>query len=146
MARIITITFELDDEPWIDDEGETCIHDAPTEALDIVIGAIEGGDIGFKRFIGAKVDGELLVDGDGYASDAAKGSIRYGEFQRLVWGIVGDELFSPMGDSELCGLFGTTLEEVEADVEKYEKDFQESSFAEPIDGRPDAVPETKERA
>lgn len=134
--REITITFELDDEPWVDDEGETYIHDVPTEALDIVIGAIEGGDIGFKRFIDAKVDGELLVDGDGYASDAAKGSIRYGGFQRSVWGVVGDEMFEPIGDPELCGLFGTTLEEVEADVEKYEKDFRGVSFAEPIDGRP----------
>lgn len=82
--RKITITFELDDEPWVDDEGDVYIHDVPTEALDIVIGAIEGGAIGFNRFAEARLDGELLVDGGGHASDEAKGSIRYREFVRLM--------------------------------------------------------------
>ena len=42
-----------------------------------------------------------------------------------------------MNDKELCEMFGTTLEEVEADVEKYENgDFSEMTFGNPIEGRP----------
>lgn len=42
-----------------------------------------------------------------------------------------------MNDKELCEMFGTTLEEVEADVEKYENgDFFEMTFGNPIEGRP----------
>ena len=42
-----------------------------------------------------------------------------------------------MNDRELCEKFGTTLEEVEADVELYEKgDFSGMRFGKPIDGRP----------
>ncbi len=42
-----------------------------------------------------------------------------------------------MNDKDLCEKFGTTLEEVEADVEKYEKgDFSEMSFGAPIQGKP----------
>lgn len=44
-----------------------------------------------------------------------------------------------MNDRELCELFGTTLEEVEADVEKYERgDFSGFVFSEPVEGRPSA--------
>ena len=44
-----------------------------------------------------------------------------------------------MNDRELCELFGTTLEEVEADAEKYERgDFSEFAFSEPMEGRPAA--------
>lgn len=40
-------------------------------------------------------------------------------------------------DTELCERFGTTLEEVEADVELYEKgDFSKMRFGEAIEGRP----------
>lgn len=42
-----------------------------------------------------------------------------------------------MNDKELCEMFGTTLEEVEADVEKYESgDFSGVSFGSSINGRP----------
>lgn len=42
-----------------------------------------------------------------------------------------------MNDRELCEIFGTTLEEVEADVEKYEKgDLSGMRFGAPIEGRP----------
>ena len=48
-----------------------------------------------------------------------------------------------MNDRELCEMFGTTLEEVEADVEKYEKgDFSDMRFGEAIDGRPQAKMKT----
>lgn len=44
-----------------------------------------------------------------------------------------------MNDKELCETFGTTLEEVEADAEKYEKDdLSGMTFSTPIDGRPQA--------
>ena len=44
-----------------------------------------------------------------------------------------------MNDRELCELFGTTLEEVEADAETYERgDFPELAFSEPMEGRPAA--------
>ncbi len=47
-----------------------------------------------------------------------------------------------MNDRELCERFGTTLEEVEEDVAKYEKgDFSDMEFGTPIDGRP--KPKTK---
>ena len=43
-----------------------------------------------------------------------------------------------MNDKELCELFGTTLEEVEADVEKYKRgDFSDFVFGMPIEGKPE---------
>ena len=48
-----------------------------------------------------------------------------------------------MNDRELCEMFGTTLEEMEADAEKYEKgDFSDMRFGEAIDGRPQAKMKT----
>ncbi len=42
-----------------------------------------------------------------------------------------------MNDKELCKKFGTTLEEIEADVELYEKgDFSNMKFGTPIEGKP----------
>lgn len=42
-----------------------------------------------------------------------------------------------MNDRELCEKFGTTLEEVETDVELYEKgDLSGMRFGKPIDGKP----------
>lgn len=42
-----------------------------------------------------------------------------------------------MSDEELCRRFGTTLAQVEADVEKYESgDLSGFEFGDPIDGRP----------
>ncbi len=43
-----------------------------------------------------------------------------------------------MNDRELCELFGTTLEEVETDVEKYKRgDFSDVAFGTPIEGKPE---------
>lgn len=48
-----------------------------------------------------------------------------------------------MNDRELCEAFGTTIEEVESDVKKYEKgDFSDMTFGTPIDGRPYAKMKT----
>ena len=48
-----------------------------------------------------------------------------------------------MSDRELCEAFGTTLEEVEADAEKYESgDLSGFEFGTPIDGRPGAKMKT----
>lgn len=42
-----------------------------------------------------------------------------------------------MNDRGLCEMFGTTLEEVEADVEKYESgDFSDFDFSAPVEGKP----------
>ena len=42
-----------------------------------------------------------------------------------------------MNDKELCEIFDTALEEVEADVKKYENsDFSEMTFGVPVEGRP----------
>lgn len=44
-----------------------------------------------------------------------------------------------MNDSELCKMFGTTVEQVESDCEKYESgDFCSWELGKPIDGRPKA--------
>lgn len=44
-----------------------------------------------------------------------------------------------MNDSELCKMFGTTVEQVEVDCEKYESgDFSGWELGKPIDGRPKA--------
>ena len=44
-----------------------------------------------------------------------------------------------MNDRQLCKMFGTTLEEVEADVEKYERgDFSDFDFSKLIEGGPAA--------
>ena len=41
-----------------------------------------------------------------------------------------------MNDKELCEMFGTTLEEVQADVKKYENgDFSEMTFGAPVEGK-----------
>lgn len=46
-------------------------------------------------------------------------------------------------DSELCKMFGTTVEQVESDCEKYESgDFSGWEFGKPIDGRPKAAMRT----
>ena len=43
-----------------------------------------------------------------------------------------------MNDSELCKMFGTTVEQVESDCEKYESgDFSGWEFGKPIDGHED---------
>lgn len=48
-----------------------------------------------------------------------------------------------MNDSELCKMFGTTIEQVESDCEKYESgDFSGWEFGKPIDGRPKAAMKT----
>lgn len=48
-----------------------------------------------------------------------------------------------MNDKELCEAFGTTLEEVEADVEKFESgDWDGFVFGDPIAGRPAAKTKT----
>ena len=42
-----------------------------------------------------------------------------------------------MSDEELCRAFGTTLAEVEADVEEFERgDWSGMRFGEPVDGGP----------
>ena len=44
-----------------------------------------------------------------------------------------------MSDEELCQAFGTTLEEVESDVDAFEDGTWESfKFGEPVDGKPGA--------
>ncbi|WP_283171341.1 CopG family transcriptional regulator [Curtanaerobium respiraculi] len=44
-----------------------------------------------------------------------------------------------MSDRELCEAFGTTPEEVEADVEKFENgDWSGFAFGEPVEGKPAA--------
>lgn len=44
-----------------------------------------------------------------------------------------------MSDRDLCRMFGTTLEEVEADARKYEAgDLSGMRFGAPIDGKPGA--------
>ena len=48
-----------------------------------------------------------------------------------------------MNDEKLCEMFGTTLEEVEADVEKYEEgDFSGMVFGDAVEGRPKAKMKT----
>ncbi len=42
-----------------------------------------------------------------------------------------------MNDKQLCEMFDTTIEEVEADAKKYENgDFSGMTFGEPIEGAP----------
>ena len=42
-----------------------------------------------------------------------------------------------MSDKELYKMFGTTLEEVEHDVEQYENgDYSKMAFGDPVNGRP----------
>ena len=48
-----------------------------------------------------------------------------------------------MNDMELCKMFGTTLDEVDADVKRYESgDLSDFNFSAPIDGRPTAKMKT----
>ena len=48
-----------------------------------------------------------------------------------------------MSDKELCEAFGTTLEAIEADAQKYEDgSIGDFKFGTPIDGRPEAKMKT----
>lgn len=48
-----------------------------------------------------------------------------------------------MNDEELCKMFGTTIEQVEADVERYESgDLSTFDFSAPIEGKPAAKMKT----
>lgn len=72
MKRILTLTFEFDDGPWKDeDSGKEYPADAVAYAMDQVNSAASMvcPDV---AFIDAKLDGDVLVDGNGFVSEEVK--------------------------------------------------------------------------
>ena len=70
MKRTLTITFEFDDGPWKDDNGVEHPTDAVAYAMDMVNEAVPCAYP--KDFIDAKLDGEVLVDSNGYICEEVK--------------------------------------------------------------------------
>lgn len=87
MKRTLTLTFEFDDGPQLDEEtGLQEPTDAVAYAMDLVNETASmalSSDI--VAFIDAKLDGEVLVDGNGFVSEEVKKRNRqYRAFQREV--------------------------------------------------------------
>lgn len=73
MKKTLTITFEIDDAPEIDDDtGLECPTDVIAYAMDLVNEMASIGLAGDNTFIDAKLDGEVLADGTGYVSEEVK--------------------------------------------------------------------------
>lgn len=73
MKRTLTITFEIDDAPELDDDtGLECPTDIVAYAMDLVNEMASIGLAGDNTFVDAKLDGEVLVDGAGYVSEEVK--------------------------------------------------------------------------
>lgn len=83
MKRMLTITLEFDDSPWLDeDEGKEYATDAIAYAMDQVNTCVEQA---FVDFVDAKLDGTLLVDARGYASDDVKErTVQHSRFLRAI--------------------------------------------------------------
>ena len=85
MKRVLTLTFEFDDGPWVsEDEGVWEPTDDIAFAMDHVNGVLLSGGC-FADFINAKLDDELLVDRTGYASEEVK--TREVQYRRFLKGI-----------------------------------------------------------
>lgn len=84
MKRKLTITFEFDDAPWVDEETkEEHPTDAIAYAMDHVNRSVPYAAI--DEFVEAKLDGEVLVDGNGYVSDEVKKrEPQYRAYQREI--------------------------------------------------------------
>ena len=73
MKKTLTITFEIDDAPELDDDtGLECPTDVIAYAMDLVNEMASIALAGDNAFIDAKLCGEVLVDGTGYVSEEVK--------------------------------------------------------------------------
>lgn len=86
MKRTLTITFEFDDAPQIDEEtGLEYSTDVVAYAMDLVNEMASIALAGDNAFVDAKLDGCILVDGSGFVSEAVKKRERqHRAFQREV--------------------------------------------------------------
>lgn len=83
MKRTLTLTFEFDDGPWFSaDEGVWEPTDAVAFAMDSVNGVVTSGGY-CADFVSAKLDGEVLVDANGFvAEEVKKRELQYRKFMR----------------------------------------------------------------
>lgn len=73
MKKTLTITFEIDDAPLLDDDtGLECPSDVVAYAMDLVNEMASIALASDNAFIDAKLGGEVLVDGAGYVSEEVK--------------------------------------------------------------------------
>lgn len=73
MKKTLTLTFEIDDAPQLDDDtGLECPTDVVAYAMDLVNEMASIALAGDNTFIDAKLGGEVLVDGTGYVSEEVK--------------------------------------------------------------------------
>ena len=85
MKRKLTITFELDDGPWVCREtGATYPTDIVAYAMDIINSTVPYA--AGEGFVEAKLDDALLVTAAGYASDEVK--CRKTQYERFIQTIV----------------------------------------------------------
>jgi len=71
MKRTLTLTFEFDDSSLVFiEDGEEYLTDAFAFAMDQVNGVVPYA--AGANFVDAKLDGDILVDGNGYVSDEVK--------------------------------------------------------------------------
>ena len=84
MKRTLTITFEFDDAPWVDKETK---EEYPTDAIAYAMDHVNRS-VPFaacEEFVNAKLDGEVLVDRNGYISEEVKQrEIQYQRFKRDI--------------------------------------------------------------
>lgn len=87
MNRTLTITFNLNDEPWYDDETREM---QPTDILAFAMCAVnnaitfvatDDSDVGFVK---AELDGELLVSRNGKAPEEVKKLVQYQAIMRTL--------------------------------------------------------------
>lgn len=73
MKRTLTITFEIDDAPQLDDDtGLECSADIVAYAMDLVNDMASIALAGDNAFVDAKLGGETLVDGNGFVSEEVR--------------------------------------------------------------------------
>lgn len=73
MKRTLTLTFEFDDAPQLDEEtGLQEPTDAIAYAMDLVNEMASLGLSCETSFVEANLDGEVLVDGNGFISEEVK--------------------------------------------------------------------------
>ena len=68
MKRLLTITMEFEDNPYDEETGQNITFDVVDFAMDIVCQSTSG----LANLVDAKLDGELLVDRNGFVSEEVK--------------------------------------------------------------------------
>lgn len=68
MKRLLTVTMEFEDNPYDEETGQNITFDVLDYAMDIICESTSG----LADLVDAKLDGELLVDRNGFVSEEVK--------------------------------------------------------------------------